>query len=171
MEGQQEKGNLYECFRIETLVLDGHPLWPVLGRAGRAAIMDQLLAEPDRIWHLRELARVLNSPPTSVARGVQDWTKLGIVERLRDGQQDRIQLLAGHPLLAILQALPSPEEAWRAQVQVLATQSGAEILNVRLIEGTLELDVADDEDKLEAAERLMDLLADHGAPSVALLPV
>jgi predicted nucleotidyltransferase len=53
----------------------------------RGAVLSALLLHPERAWHLRELARHLGLPPSSLQAELAHLTGQGILRRWRDGRR------------------------------------------------------------------------------------
>ncbi|MGB0653540.1 MAG: hypothetical protein ACPGQL_10110 [Thermoplasmatota archaeon] len=75
-------------------MLADNPLLTVLGRRGRGAVLQALLAAPDQVWTVRGLAHEARVPPTVASRTVKELAALAAVDVLRPGRDAQIRFLA-----------------------------------------------------------------------------
>lgn len=144
-------------------MLANNPLLTLLGRKGRAAVVDALRADPGKTWTVRELARTADVPVITASRAVRELDALGVVDAFRPS---RDKVIRWEPRSAVAQALVPfvvPDlrgEGARAFAAALEAPRGS-----RLVRWTLAGD--DDSDPL-CPTRVAILVRDDDAEDAAL---
>lgn len=96
-------------FCDKSVPMADHPLLTVLGRRGRGAVLDAVLAAPERTWAVRDLARAADVHPMVASRAVGELAALGIVEAFRPGRAMRVRFLPESAASRIAAALELPD--------------------------------------------------------------
>jgi predicted nucleotidyltransferase len=71
----------------------------------RAGVLSATLLQPGRWWFMTELARHLETTPSSLQRELESLVAAGLLERRRDGRRSYFRANAGSPLFADLRGL------------------------------------------------------------------
>jgi hypothetical protein len=100
-------------------VLAGNPLLTLLGRKGRGAVLDALLAAPEREWNLRELARAAGVNPMAASRTLEELSVLGVIDTFRPGR-DKVIALQQNSAAARAVASFQPPNLWDESVATFA---------------------------------------------------
>jgi hypothetical protein len=108
-----------------------HPVLTVLGRRGRGAIVDAILADAAITWTVRGLSRAANVPAAVAARAAHELEALGAIEMLRPGRNAHIRWrpdAAAAQTIAQMVVPPFREAACRAFVQAIGQPGNVEII-------------------------------------------
>lgn len=71
----------------------------------RAKVLAVTLGQPDREWYVTELARALETQPSSLQRELEALSKAGILEQRRDGRRVYLKADKASPVFADLRNL------------------------------------------------------------------
>jgi predicted nucleotidyltransferase len=71
----------------------------------RSGVLSATLLQPGRWWFMTELARHLETTPSSLQRELESLVAAGLLERRRDGRRSYLRANAGSPLFADLRGL------------------------------------------------------------------
>jgi len=84
---------------------DNCPLAAALWPKARRRILGLLLANPEREWHLRDIARQTKLAPATVHSEVLSLHEAGVLTRRRDGQQVKYGADHSCPIISELQGI------------------------------------------------------------------
>lgn len=71
----------------------------------RAKVLAAVFSQPDREWYLTELARTLETQPSSLQRELEALSKAGILEQRRDGRRVYVKTDRTSPVFTDLRGL------------------------------------------------------------------
>ncbi len=71
----------------------------------RAKVLAAVFGQPDREWYLTELARTLETQPSSLQRELEALSRAGILEQRRDGRRVYVKTDRSSPVFADLRGL------------------------------------------------------------------
>ena len=81
------------------------PILEALFPEVRAKVLAAVFGQPDREWYLTELARTLETQPSSLQRELEALTRAGILEQRRDGRRVYVKTDRSSPVFADLRGL------------------------------------------------------------------
>ena len=81
------------------------PILEALFPEVRAKVLAATFGQPDREWYLTELARALETQPSSLQRELEALSKAGILEQRRDGRRVYLKPDRNSPVFADLKHL------------------------------------------------------------------
>ena len=81
------------------------PILEALFPGVRAKVLAATFGQPDREWYLTELARTLDTRPSSLQRELEALSKAGILEQRRDGRRVYLRPDRNSPVFADLKHL------------------------------------------------------------------
>jgi DNA-binding transcriptional ArsR family regulator len=81
------------------------PILEALFPEVRAKVLAATFGQPDREWYVTELARALETQPSSLQRELEALSKAGILEQRRDGRRVYLKPDRSSPVFADLKHL------------------------------------------------------------------
>ena len=81
------------------------PILEALFPGVRAKVLAATFGQPDREWYITELARALETQPSSLQRELEALSKAGILEQRRDGRRVYVKPDRNSPVFADLKHL------------------------------------------------------------------
>ncbi len=81
------------------------PILEALFPEVRAKVLAAIFGQPDREWYLTELARTLETQPSSLQRELEALSRAGILEQRRDGRRVYVKTDRSSPVFADLRGL------------------------------------------------------------------
>ena len=81
------------------------PILEALFPEVRAKVLAAVFGQPDREWYLTELARTLETQPSSLQRELEALSRAGILEQRRDGRRVYVKTDRSSPVFADLRGL------------------------------------------------------------------
>lgn len=90
-------------------MLNDNPLLAFLGRRGRGAVVEALRRNPNRLLHVRELARLADVAPMVVTRAIRELEALHALEVNRRGREVTVRLDSASRAGAFLAAVEAPD--------------------------------------------------------------
>ncbi len=154
-------------------VLADHPLLTSLGRRGRGAVLDHLLAAPgpDAI---RSIARAAGVPPAVAARAIDEFEALGLVEKIRPGRAAQVQLNESSPWIPWLRRSPPPgiaavvAQAYQGPGRLLRWSDDGERPDDPFSPVRIAIITDDEDDALDAVGPALDAVRQAGWPAPEL---